>query len=136
MRTFVTGLTAVMLLAHAALGCCAHHEHACGAVHGSVAVGGAQHHGSSSCCTHSAGNGGQTGHEHHGQDQCEGFPCDFVRPPTDRYSESRDLSCPPVALSSSCVVPALIGGQREQNLGWTGILPPLRRHLVHQVLLI
>ena len=136
MRAFLATLTAVMLFAHAVLGCCAHHVHGCEKPHGSVAIGGGQHQCSDSFDGHSTGCSGRTAHEHQGQDNCQGSTCDFGRPANNRYANSCDVSCQLVALPPSDVVPALVGGQLKHDLGTTGVLPPVRLHLVHQVLLI
>lgn len=136
MRAFLATLTAVLLFAHAVLGCCAHHLHACGESHGSIAVGSGNHRHSNSCGDHSAGTPDRTGHEHQGQDDCQGSTCDFGRPANDRYAKSGDAFCQLVALPPFAVVPALVGCQLEHDLTATCVLPPVRLHLVHQVLLI
>jgi hypothetical protein len=137
LRAFLTNLTAVMLFTHAVLGCCAHHEHACGESHGSVAFGGGKHHGSDACGDHAAGNfEPSSGHEHQGQDSCQGNSCDFGRPAKEQVTKSCRVFCQPLALLPSEVLPVLTGGQLEHGLRRTGVLPPIRLHLVHQVMLI
>jgi hypothetical protein len=136
LRSLLASLTAVMLFAHAVLGCCAHHVHGCGKPHGSVAVGGGNHPCSDSLGGHSTGCSERTGHEHQGQDECQGSTCDFGRPANERYANSCDVSCQFVSLPPSDVVPALLRGLLEHDLGATCVLPPVRLHLVHQVLLV
>jgi hypothetical protein len=136
LRGFLANFTAIMLFAHAALGCCAHHVHACGEPHGSVALVEGTHHCSDSCGEPSAGSSEQTGHEHQGQDDCQGNTCNFGRPANEREAKSGDVVCQPVTLGPFEDVTGLVGGQLEHNLGKSGVLPPVRLHLVHQVLLI
>jgi hypothetical protein len=125
-----------MLFAHAVLGCCSHHVHACGESHGSVAFVDGKQHCPDTCGDHSAGNSGQTSHKHQGQDDCQGSTCDFGRPANEREAKSCHVFCQPVALLSSKVMPALAGGLLAHDRRTTGILPPVCLHLVHQVLLI
>jgi hypothetical protein len=136
LRGFLTYFTAVMLCAHAVLGCCSHHVHACGESHGPVAFVDGAHHCSDNCGGRSAGRSEQTGHEHEGQDDCQGSTCDFGRPANEQEAKSPDVFCQPVAVLLSEAAPALVGGQLEHQLGTPGVLPPIRLHLVHQVMLI
>jgi hypothetical protein len=136
LRRFLTHLTAVMLFAHAVLGCCSHHLHACGESHGSVAFVDGKQHCSDACGEHSAGSSGQTSHEHQGQDSCQGSTCDFGRPANEREAKSGHVFCQFAAVLPSEVMPDLAGGQLVHDLGTTGVLPPVRLHLVYQVLLI
>jgi hypothetical protein len=136
LRGFLTNLTAVMLFTHAVLGCCSHHVHACGESHGSVVFLDGKHHCSDACGDDSAGSSEQTGHEHQGRDDCQGSKCDFGRPANERVSKSCHVVCQPVLLLLSEAAPAAVDGQREHVFGSLGVLPPLRLHLVHQVLLI
>jgi hypothetical protein len=138
LRSLLASVTAVMLFTHAVLGCCAHHIHACGDAHGSVALGGSQNHCSLSCGDHSAESSGQADHEHQqpGQDDCQGSRCDFGRPTNDREADSGHVWCQSVAVLLSDAMLGLAGSQVDHHLRTTGILLPVRLHLVHQVLLI
>jgi hypothetical protein len=136
LRGFLANFTAVMLFAHAALGCCTHHVHACGEPHGSVPLVDGKHHCSDACGEYSAGGFRQTSHEHQGQDDCQGSTCDFGRPANEREAKSCDVVCQPVAFLPFEVMPASVASPLEHGLRTIGALPPLRLHLVHQVLLI
>ncbi|OHB79692.1 MAG: hypothetical protein A2W31_13365 [Planctomycetes bacterium RBG_16_64_10] len=125
-----------MLFAHAVLGCCSHHIHSCGESHGSIALGAGKSHCSDVCGDHSAGNFGPTGHEQQGRDDCQGSRCDFGRPANEREAKAGHVLCQSMAVLLSDPMPALVGGQPEHERRRTGVLPPVRLHLVHQVLLI
>ena len=68
-------LSAVTLVVHLLVGCCAHHAHACDATGLSALEG------------HTRGDCGETAdHSHHGPDDCQGVKCSFVsssRPASD-----------------------------------------------------
>ena len=136
MRGFLTNLTVVMLFAHGVLGCCSHHVHACGESHGSLGLVDGKHPCSDACGDHSAGGSGQTSHKHPGQDDCQGSRCVFWRPTNDWEAESCHVFCQPAVLLLSEAMPVLAGGRLEHDFGRNGVLPPVRLHLVHQVLLI
>ncbi len=135
MHRFLSNFTAVMLFAHTALGCCAHHLHACGEPHGSVALVEGKHPCADACGEHAAASSGQTGHEHQGQDDCQGSPCDFGRPANEREAQSCHVFCQAAAVLPSEVLPVLTGVHLEHDLGAAGVPPPVRLHLVYQVLL-
>ena len=136
MRVFLATFTAAVLFAHAVLGCCAHHEHACGESHGAVGFVDGDHPCSDACGDHSAGGSEQTSHKHQGQDDCQGSTCDFGRPGNEWDAQSRHVFCQSAAVLPSEVLPVLTGVQLEHDLGAAGVLPPVRLHLVYQVLLI
>lgn len=141
MRSFLTNLTAVMLFAHSVLGCCSHHVHACGQTHDQIAwMGGNPWMGGNHCADaaheHATGESKQSRDEHQGRDDCQGSPCDLGRPADEQVAKSHPVFSPLVALPLSEVDQASVGGQLGGYLGTTGVLRPVRLHLVHQVLLI
>lgn len=136
MRAFVANLTTAMLFAHAVLGCCTHHVHACGQPHGVLAVADAAHHGSEACDSHpSHGNGG-SGLPSHEQDDCEGLPCDFG-PPADAL-DAKSFAADPqlVASLSANRTPAVVGTPQAHARDVTGVLPAVPLYLAQHVLLI
>ncbi len=136
MRVFLSNLTAVMLFAHAVLGCCSHHLHACGESHGSVGFMDSKHDCPDACSDHSGSSPERSGHEHQGQDDCQGATCHFGRPANEREVKSCHVFCQPAAVPPSEFMPASAGPQLNRDCGATGVLPPVRLHLVYQVLLI
>jgi hypothetical protein len=124
-----------MLFAHAVLGCCSHHLHACGESHGSVGLIDSQHDCPDTCGDHS-NSPERSGHEHQGPDDCQGASCDFGRPAKERDVKSCHLIFQPAAVPPSEVMPALTARPLNRENVATGLLPTVRRHLVYQVLLI
>ena len=135
MRRFVTILTAVMLFAHAVLGCCSHHVHACGQTHDQLAWMGGNH-----CVDaaheHSTGDSERSSHEHQGNDDCRGSKCDLGRTADEQVAKSYPMFSQLTALPPSEADQASAGGHAGQYLCAGGILRPVRLHLVNQVLLI
>jgi hypothetical protein len=131
---FLSILTAVVLLAHAVLGCCAHHEHACGQPHSHMALT-SEHPCADTTHEHSAVTPEQSHHQHPGSDACRGGSCDLGRPQNEQVGKSA-ISGPTLALPLSAVTHVTVGGRLELDLGTTGVLLPVRLHLVNQVLLI
>ena len=136
MRAFLATFTASVLFAHAVLGCCAHHAHACGESHGAIELVDGNQPGPDACGDHSAGGSEPTSHKHQGQDECQGSTCDFGRPANEREVESCHLSCQAAAVLPSEIPPVLTGVHLEHGVCATGVLPPVRLYLVHQILLI
>lgn len=134
LRAAVSALTVVLLLAHAGLGCCAHHEHACGQTHGHLALIG-EHVCADSIHEHPAVTHGQSGHPHEGPDDCQGSKCVLGRPQDEQVGKSAifvaDLTGP-----SSEAAQGTLEGRLERAPGANDVWLPVRLHLVHQVLLI
>jgi hypothetical protein len=135
LRSFLTYLTAVMLFAHALLGCCSHHVHACGQTHDQVSWMGGNR-----CVDeaheHSPGSPERSGHKHQGNDDCRGSKCDLGRPADEQVAKSHLVSSQLMALPPSLADQASACGHLGENLSADGILLPVRLHLVNQVLLI
>jgi hypothetical protein len=128
-------LMSTCLLAHALLGCCWHHEHAC-ITHGTAAHDAAAHesvaHADGSC-------------DHHNCPGDQRAPCDcrlecgavcvFVQ------LQKTIVDGSPTASDVVAIDPALRDNRSETRLSWelatsAGHSPPLRLHLLHQILLI
>jgi hypothetical protein len=127
MQALVASLTAALLFIHTVLGCCWHHAQ-CSA----SAVSESEH-----CCHH---------HQHSSDSkqpekpckcnvECEGA-CTYVIPQRVKIEAPQR-----VAIDLLAVLPSLADRQLEVASSWEFIsplsdwLPPLRTHLLHQVLL-
>lgn len=127
MQAFVATLTAALLFIHTVFGCCWHHAQC-----STAAVAEPTH-----CCHH---------HKHGGDSkqqpkpckcnvQCEGT-CNYVVPQKVKVEAPQWITVDLLA-----VLPSLAGGQIEGPSSWQAIswppdlVPPLRTHLLHQVLL-
>lgn len=135
MHGLSSSLTAGILLAHALLGCCWHHAHACGHAHSAVAwiVAGCEAEGPHEHSGDAPDRPGQGP----GRDACRGAKCDFVRPATENLLPLAAAPCRP---ASAAIVAsersALIGDAAQHPCAAGDLLLPVRLHLVHQVLLI
>lgn len=133
MHGFLSNLTAVMLLAHAMLGCCAHHVHACGHAHRQVG----SNDGSTACHDHATGYSEGSEGKHQDRDDCRGNRCDMVRPANQAAGKSDPASYQVLGLSLPAVAQASGGRYRVQQLCTFGTVSlPVRIHLANQVLLI
>jgi hypothetical protein len=133
MRALLAGLTALVLFIHAASGCCWHHHHE-GEAHGGTPGTATAH-----CDHHRHGN------EHHGQphgpcksgSKCQGV-CTYL--PVQRTQ----LNAPQLVVALDLVGDAAVAGCGAQrtSTSWARVCcpsdlrPPLRLHLLHQVLVI
>lgn len=147
MSTWLTYTTVLTMLLHSALGCCWHHEHACcwTAVcdgHARAAQeDGHDHHGS---CSHdqsaerestpSDGKGKQSPH----RQRCEGDTCVYVRSDDVQKIELPLRPCGHwlalLTKSAESYTGAGFSRLAVENYSATG--PPLRTHLLYQILLI
>jgi hypothetical protein len=136
----VSNFTAFAVVAHLLLGCCWHHGHLCR--HDSRDADRLPHAG--------AGAGaeacGHEGHacpalvdgEHHRQDTCNGTPCSFLAGRPVRVATESAVTCGPVAAvaaPSMADLPAQLSIEAK-FLTATQHCPPLRPHLVFEVLLL
>ena len=135
MRRFVTILTAVMLFAHALLGCCSHHVHACGQTHDQMAWTGEKHC-ADAAHEHPTGNSERSSDEHQRNDDCRGNKCDLGRTADEPVAKSYSPFSPLMALPPSEADQASACGQLGDYLCTDGALQPVRLHLVNHVLLI
>lgn len=144
MRRSISHLTTFVLLVHLALGCCMHHTHACEtaccetpvAVAEACPCGGHQHdENDASAEQHSNDQDSHRPHEH----SCDGAKCVFKQTEshTDVASEldGGDIAFVVLPNSEGLSASALAFDHLSEFLrGSTG--PPLRTHLLNQVLLI
>jgi len=134
-----SSLTAVSVLAHALLGCCWHHAHACedAVSHGEAAdlLGGHCHAPavSASCgCGHHSCQG-----DSEGPDPCHGGRCTFLRSERARAPAEAPMPCPfpgTCAMIDATASSRLAGGEHKPSCSADGL--PLRLHLFYQILLI
>lgn len=137
MRAGLSVLTIVMLLAHAVLGCCSHHVHACGEAHEPVGFHADGTQDLAICHSHTAPDSGQSGTEHQQRDDCQGSKCDFGRPVNEQVIKFYPVLDQWVVLPTSSLQIPAVGGHREQDLCPSDVLlQPIRLHLLNQVLLI
>ena len=134
LRGFLSILTAVLLLAHAVLGCCAHHEHACGQPHSHMALT-SEHLCADTIHEHPAVTTEQSHQQHPESDACRGGTCDLGRPQDEQVGKSA-ISGRTLAVTLSGATHVTMGVRLQLALGTIGVLLPIRLHLVNQVLLI
>lgn len=134
LRASVSALTVALLLVHAVLGCCAHHEHACGQTHGQLALIG-EHVCADPIHEHPAVTHGRSCHHHEGPDDCLGSKCDLGRPQDEQVGKSAILVADLTGAVSEAAQ-GTMGGRLDRAPGANDVWLPVRLHLVHQVLLI
>jgi hypothetical protein len=125
MKPFLASLMAILLAAHAAFGCCWHHAHARESV--AAAPG---------CCSHHHDSDDHSQPPCNSQDQCEGT-CQYVAPEKVRLDDAKsliwmELEAPTVTFADRHIQNAT----RDGGYCPIDFLPPLRLHLLHQLLLI
>lgn len=154
MHPILSSFVAAMLSIHALLGCCWHHAQGCEvcdsvkheAVSPELAL-------LTTCCQHAAEAGrhdlDRSGHDQHaGQEQPHRAPCKCqieCRGTCAYLLTPRALTGDQKSTLSDCVamiVPAITTGQSALPLSWplgnspANSEPPVRLHLLHQILLI
>jgi hypothetical protein len=124
--------SAAIFIVHLAVGCCAHHAHACDGRSESHSTQGLYAHHSNCPDDHQ----GPADHRHHAPHDCQGSTCSVI-------PASRITSNLLVPLFEAFTAPALsdppspVGVLCEQRFFAAGPLPmPVRLHLANQVLLI
>jgi len=131
MHSVFTNLMAGLLFIHTVFGCCWHHAHACGQ---SVAVTASQ---PAKCCHHHQHGSDSKQQQKPGKCkvECQGT-CTYVVP------QKVTIEAPQwVAIDLLAVLPSLADRQIEIAASWEALpslfdlAPPLRPHLLHQVLL-
>ena len=137
MHIVVSNLTAVMLAAHALLGCCWHHGHGSEQMGSPVAVLASSGH-----CEAGDAHGPSLaqhdcGTQHGERPNCQGSPCMFIGPATQNISPSAVCALQPLVATLPPASLSAGGAAIERSLLAAGaLLPPVRLHLAHQVLLI
>ena len=142
MRAIVRNLMAAMLLVHAMIGCCRHHghesaRHECSGTGESVAT--------AACCSHGHGCCGDEEHS-------APLPCDCkveckalcVYLPPEKcnvdvvsFSQSFDIASTHTSLGDFSLIDVIAASS-----GWawtsthTALEPPVRLHLLHQIILV
>ena len=137
MRSFLSNLTVAWLAVHTVLGCCWHHGHGCPQADDFTqsveSPEECEANPSFLACT----SADSTGDEHHGPHECRGVTCTFLGP---TKQNSHEL---PLQLHALPAAPMLCGepsvsdaASRQEFFACDALLPPLRLHLIHRVLLI
>jgi len=129
MQAFVASLTAALLVIHTVFGCCWHHVHHC--EHAAAAAQAAE------CCHHPqhGGDSKQPDKPCNCKIECEGT-CIYVVPQRVKVEVPQGIAIDLVA-----VLPSFADRQIETAASWQAgwslpdLAPPLRTHLLHQVLL-
>ncbi len=135
MSGLLSHLASVALLLHMLLGCCWHHAHSC--QHRLSMTPGGQR--GDDCDEGATGaHGLPAGQDHHGSDRCQGSPCVFTAverftPATQAQFLDIAVAVAPAAETGTTLV-AMFASPASPDLA--GPCPPLRLHLVNQVLLL
>lgn len=133
MHALLSNLTALSLLIHALLGCCWHHGHSetCASSHAKA----------STCCSHKhekpQGGGKESEPTEHSDQKCEGETCVFAR--TETQSDI-DIELAPAFESqffqAKITTPCIFKEPPAELYSPPVLLPPVRSHLLHRILLI
>jgi hypothetical protein len=131
MQAFLSSLTAAALFIHTIFGCCWHHAHACEHLLSAAASQPAK------CCHHHQHQSGSEQQQKPCKCQvnCEGT-CTYIVPQKVKIEAPQS-----VAIDLLPVLPPLSDRQIETAASWEAVsspsdlAPPLRTHLLHQVLL-
>jgi hypothetical protein len=126
----------VFLVLHTVLGCCWHHAHACTQECATTCSVESPDAHEEAACDHDYASSQDDGHQHHSQHDCQGQRCIFL------HLAGRGLhglSLQP-QLAIVCCLPQ---SERPLDVAANGsyfatdaLLPPLRLHLAHHVLLL
>jgi hypothetical protein len=128
-------LTAAILAIHTVLGCCWHHAHACGADDGPTSF-------VESPATHADHDGDQCGAEefgccqNYGLHKCLRGACVFLRHLGDDVDVAVHFDLPSVFDAQFDAIPTRGDSALSPHFAADALLPPLRLHLAHQVLLL
>ncbi len=138
MRTFVSNLTAAMLLVHALVGCCRHPEHShtsCENTEFSDSL-------ATDCCRHDHEPSSHKDEQPFSPCDCQ-FKCKalciFLPPEKTLVDARQTVLCIDVVAIASC---AANGYAPSAHRYWSaesvlhGLEPPLRLHLLHQIILV
>ena len=137
MHILASNLTAVMLAAHALLGCCWHHGHRSEQMHSPVASVASSSHCEAGDADGSSPAQHDCGTQHGERSDCQGGPCLFIGPATQNISPSATYALQPlVATLPPASLSASSAAIERSLLANEALLPPVRLHLAHQVLLI
>jgi hypothetical protein len=135
-HSFLSYLTAATLAMHTVLGCCWHHGHACGSEYESAVAC----HAATAHADHDADHCGSTdsnsGHQHHGPHTCQGGKCVFLRTAKSGADTLLDVNLPSFVCVQSSDASLETSAAPRPFFSSDALLPPLRLHLAHQVLLL
>jgi len=129
MQAFVASLTAALLFIHTVFGCCWHHAHPCEQISTMAQP--------ATCCHHHQHNSDSKQGEKPGKCkvECEGT-CTYVLPQRVQIEAPQWVAIDLLAvLPSLAECPLEVGSSREVLTLLPDWAPPLRTHLLHQVLL-
>jgi hypothetical protein len=129
MREFVSSLTAAVLFIHTVFGCCWHHAHGCEHETDAASTQGLP------CCDHQ--HDGDRSHDHQPCSvHCTGG-CNFVLPSKVRVAAPQWIALDAFAMShvSPWNLALLPQVRAEWHRPLVAFPPPLRLHLLHQLLL-
>ena len=133
MHCFLSNLTAALLALHTVLGCCWHHAHALAGDQDSAPTveSPAPHK------DHHAGGCGSNESEKHQRHVCQGNTRIFLGPTKwDWRRLQLDIAALPIASFSDCRTNGIASVHTESIFEPDALLPPLRLHLLDQVLLL
>lgn len=137
MRAAVSVLTIVILFAHAGLGCCAHHVHACGHTHDPLGFPGDGIPDVTDSHGHADGDCSPAGTKHDQRDDCRGTKCDFGRRVNEQVVRFDPVLDQPMGLPTSAWrVPVADEHRAQERCTGGSCLLPTRLHLLNQVMLI
>jgi hypothetical protein len=134
MRSFLSHLMAGLLAMHALLGCCWHHAHACGRECTQTALDSSAAH-----ADHDADSCHSTNSkpcQNHGPHACQKGKCIFIRTVENGADVSLDLPLSSHICATSCEASSQTPAAVWPLFAADALLPPLRLHLAHQVLLL
>jgi hypothetical protein len=134
LRGLLPHLTAALLALHTVLGCCWHHAHACGQACDSVSHVESPHgdadHGANHCGTEDRGTCPS-----HGMHECLRGACVFLRLGENDFDRAVQFDLPFFRVETD-VLPLCSAASLSPLFAADDLLPPLRLHLAHQVLLL
>ena len=128
-------LTSVFLALHTVLGCCWHHAHAC-TTECSGRSSLESHDAHADPCGDECGTAGGDEHQHHGWHECQGRTCVFLDlGGRNAHGSAIQLQVPAVSCLPCGELPVCVFAT-ESFFATDALLPPLRLHLAHHVLLL
>jgi hypothetical protein len=135
-RRLVQGLAFAAVLFHAVGGCCCHHAHAESLACQTEAAHDCHRHADKGTCQENHGEDGRPAEHRHG-DGCGEGPCVFVVPESNGTLVYKPVLSPTAAIIqtdttslSSCLLDRFFGSPHARSS------PPLRLHLLNQILLL
>ena len=137
MHGFLSNLTTALLALHTVLGCCWHHGHGCAQAFSCTPTVESPEVREGDLSSRAVKFPGATAHQHHGPHECHGGRCTFLDPTKPNPHElPLQLHVSPAAsrLGGELSLSDPVG--RREFFACDALLPSLRLHLSHRVLLI